>query len=126
VVWTERGGPAVSTPTGSGGYGSKLINRAMLAQLHGIITCDWAVDGVVVTLKMNRTRVEQEGVFAVMHPILWTPTRRYTNVLYVGAAKVSLSGCLQHWRDWKSSPSDCSQLGDMTAIGTVKPFSTKA
>lgn len=58
VMWTERGGPPVSTPTGPGGFGSKLINRAMLAQFHGIITCDWAVDGVVVTLKMNRTRLE--------------------------------------------------------------------
>lgn len=58
VVWTERGGPAVSTPTGPGGFGSKLINRAMSAQLHGTITCDWAAEGVVVTLKMNRKRLE--------------------------------------------------------------------
>ena len=58
VKWTERGGPAVTTPTGPGGFGSKLINRAMSAQLGGTITCDWAVDGVVVTLKLNRTRLE--------------------------------------------------------------------
>lgn len=58
VVWTERGGPPVATPTGQGGFGSKLINRAMSAQLQGTITCDWAVDGVVVTLKMNRKRLE--------------------------------------------------------------------
>ena len=58
VMWTERGGPAVATPTGPGGFGSKLINRTMSAQLGGTITCDWAVDGVVVTLTMNRTRLE--------------------------------------------------------------------
>ncbi len=58
VVWTERGGPAVTTPTGPGGFGSKLINRAMAAQLHGTITCDWAAAGVVVTLTMNRKRLE--------------------------------------------------------------------
>ncbi len=58
VVWTERGGPAVATPTGPGGFGSKLINRAMSAQLQGTIACDWASDGVVVTLKMNRKRLE--------------------------------------------------------------------
>ncbi len=58
VVWTERGGPAVTTPTGPGGFGSKLINRAMSVQLQGTIACDWASDGVVVTLKMNRTRLE--------------------------------------------------------------------
>lgn len=59
IVWTERGGPAVATPTGLGGFGSKLINGAMSAQLGGIITCDWAADGVVVTLKMNRKRLEE-------------------------------------------------------------------
>jgi len=58
VVWTERGGPPVATPTGAGGFGSKLINRVMSAQLGGTITCDWAADGVVVTLKMNKRRLE--------------------------------------------------------------------
>ncbi len=58
LIWTERGGPAVATPTGPGGFGSKLINHALSAQLGGTITCDWAVDGVVVTLKMNRARLE--------------------------------------------------------------------
>ncbi len=58
VVWTERGGPEVASPTGPGGFGSKLINRAMSAQLDGTITCDWAEEGVVVTLNMNRKRLE--------------------------------------------------------------------
>ncbi len=58
VVWTERGGPPVATPTGPGGFGSKLINRAMSVQLHGTISCDWAEEGVVVTLKMSRKRLE--------------------------------------------------------------------
>lgn len=58
VVWTERGGPPVSSPTGPGGFGSKLINRAMATQLNGTITCDWEEEGVIVTLKMNRKRLE--------------------------------------------------------------------
>ena len=58
VIWTESGGPPVTSPTGQGGFGSKLINRAMSTQLGGTITCDWAEDGVVVTLKMNRSRLE--------------------------------------------------------------------
>ena len=58
VIWTESGGPPVTSPTGQGGFGSKLINRAMSTQLGGTITCDWAQDGVVVTLKMNRSRLE--------------------------------------------------------------------
>lgn len=58
VVWTEHGGPAVMNPTGEGGFGSKLINRVMTAQLGGKISCDWAADGVVITLTMDRSRLE--------------------------------------------------------------------
>ncbi len=58
VVWTERGGPAITEPTGPGGFGSKLINRAMSAQLGGTISCDWSPDGVIVTLRMKRKRLE--------------------------------------------------------------------
>ncbi len=58
LVWTEHGGPTVSNPTGEGGFGSKLINRVMGTQLGGTITCDWAIDGVVVTLTMDRARLE--------------------------------------------------------------------
>jgi two-component sensor histidine kinase len=58
VVWTERGGPPVASPTGQGGFGSKLINRAMSMQLGGTITCDWAAEGVIVTLKMDRDSLQ--------------------------------------------------------------------
>lgn len=58
VVWTERGGPPVMTPSGQGGFGSKLINRAMSVQLGGSISCDWAAEGVVVMLRMNRASLE--------------------------------------------------------------------
>jgi len=58
VVWTERGGPPVTTPSGQGGFGSKLINRALSMQLGGSISCDWAAEGVVVTLRMNRASLE--------------------------------------------------------------------
>jgi two-component sensor histidine kinase len=58
VVWTERGGPPVASPTGQGGFGSKLINRAMSMQLGGTITCDWAAEGVIVTLKMDRESLQ--------------------------------------------------------------------
>lgn len=57
VVWTERGGPAVVAPTGTGGFGSKLVQRGMAAQLGGSIAADWQEDGVVVTLQMTRDRL---------------------------------------------------------------------
>lgn len=57
VVWTERGGPKVKVPTGSGGYGSKLVQRSVTGHLQGSIDYDWSPDGVVVTLKMDPVRL---------------------------------------------------------------------
>jgi two-component sensor histidine kinase len=57
VVWTERGGPPVTAPAGDGGYGSKLLNRAMTIQLGGSIACDWNGEGVIVTLLMTKDRL---------------------------------------------------------------------
>ena len=57
LVWTERGGPPVAAPTGQGGFGSTLVNRAVSAQFGGTISCDWCKDGVVVTLRMNIKRL---------------------------------------------------------------------
>jgi hypothetical protein len=50
-------GPPVASPTGQG-FGSRLINRAMSARLSGALSCDWAEDGVIVTLKMDRQSLE--------------------------------------------------------------------
>jgi two-component sensor histidine kinase len=57
VVWTERGGPPVSSPIGEGGYGRKLLNRGMKIQLGGSISCDWSAEGVIVTLHMTKDRL---------------------------------------------------------------------
>lgn len=57
VVWTERGGPPVIAPTGPGGFGSKLVQRGMAAQLGGSIAADWQQQGVVVTLHMTKERL---------------------------------------------------------------------
>ena len=54
VVWTERGGPLVTAPTGQGGYGSELVARTMSRHLAGSITRDWDKAGAIITLRMNR------------------------------------------------------------------------
>ncbi|MGI4798756.1 MAG: sensor histidine kinase [Janthinobacterium lividum] len=54
VVWTERGGPLVTAPTGRSGYGSELVARSMSGQLGGSITRDWDKEGAIITLRMNR------------------------------------------------------------------------
>ena len=57
IVWTERGGPDVIPPAGPGGYGSKLVLRAMSAQLGGSIERTWSPEGVVATLRMAKERL---------------------------------------------------------------------
>jgi two-component sensor histidine kinase len=53
IVWTERGGPAVTTPEGAQGFGSKLVTRSVSSQLGGSIDYDWQPTGLVVTLKVQ-------------------------------------------------------------------------
>ncbi len=57
VVWTERGGPAVRAPTGPPGFGTKLIAQSLSGQLGGSIAFDWPSEGVIVTLRMDNTRL---------------------------------------------------------------------
>ena len=58
IVWTERGGPSVSSD-GEEGYGSKLLNRSVTGQLGGSIKIDWSDDGIIVTLTMNAGRMAE-------------------------------------------------------------------
>lgn len=53
IVWTESGGPKVSSPTRPIGYGSKLVEQSVSGQLRGSIDYDWAEQGVIVTLHVN-------------------------------------------------------------------------
>ena len=57
VVWTERGGPPVSAPTGPGGFGGRLVSRSLSQQLGGSIAYDWPPEGAVATLRMSRARL---------------------------------------------------------------------
>ena len=57
LIWTERGGPPVAAPTGTMGYGSKLVTRSVSGQLGGAITFDWLASGMVATLQMSKARL---------------------------------------------------------------------
>ncbi|MGV8833241.1 MAG: sensor histidine kinase [Devosia sp.] len=57
LVWTERGGPKVTPPSGAIGYGSKLVNRSVSGQLGGTIAYDWSADGVIITIKLDGSRL---------------------------------------------------------------------
>jgi PAS domain S-box-containing protein len=57
LVWTERGGPPVTDLRGQAGFGSVLVNDTITRNLGGTIAFDWPPEGVVVTLRMNRSRL---------------------------------------------------------------------
>jgi two-component sensor histidine kinase len=50
LTWTERGGPRVKPPT-SRGFGSRLIERGLAAELSGSATIDFHTDGVVCRIR---------------------------------------------------------------------------
>ena len=58
LLWTERGGPAVMAPEGSGGFGSTLLRRSMAGQLGGSIAYDWHPEGVAITLRIDPDRLD--------------------------------------------------------------------
>lgn len=57
LTWLERGGPAVTEPSGAEGFGSKLVRRSVTRQLDGTIDYNWSQDGLIVTLRMKRNRL---------------------------------------------------------------------
>lgn len=57
LIWMERGGPAVDEPPNPSGFGTKLVQRSVFKQLGGTIEYDWAPDGLIVTLRLERGRL---------------------------------------------------------------------
>ena len=50
LVWTEQNGPPVQTPTRQG-FGTRLINRSLAAELGGAVTIDFATTGVICSIQ---------------------------------------------------------------------------
>jgi two-component sensor histidine kinase len=50
LVWTERGGPAV-TPPSRRGFGSRLIERSLASDLGGHVALHFEPEGVVCTIE---------------------------------------------------------------------------
>jgi two-component sensor histidine kinase len=57
IVWTEKGGPPVSSVRGKSGFGSKLVISSVSQQLDGSIDFAWPPEGVVITLRMSKARL---------------------------------------------------------------------
>ena len=57
LTWLERGGPTVTEPDRPEGFGGKLVQRSVSGQLGGSIDYEWADDGLIVTLRIDRGRL---------------------------------------------------------------------
>lgn len=57
LTWSEKGGPTVTAPKGSAGFGTQLIMKSISGQLGGTIAFDWRIDGIIVTLSMSIARL---------------------------------------------------------------------
>jgi two-component sensor histidine kinase len=52
MVWTERGGPAVAQPTRRG-FGSRLIERSLAADLGGAAELSFEAEGLCCTIRAS-------------------------------------------------------------------------
>jgi two-component sensor histidine kinase len=57
LSWVERGGPHVEAPDGPPGFGTELVRRSVRGQLGGAIEYEWAEGGLIVSLRMSRSRI---------------------------------------------------------------------
>jgi two-component sensor histidine kinase len=57
LTWLERGGPTVEAPETPSGFGSQLVKRSVSGQLGGSIKYNWSEGGLIVTLRVKRSRL---------------------------------------------------------------------
>jgi two-component sensor histidine kinase len=57
LVWTERGGPSAPRPGELNGFGTKLLTRSITSQLNGSIVHNWSEEGVIITLRLDKSRL---------------------------------------------------------------------
>lgn len=53
IVWTERGGPPVTPPEASSGFGSQLLDRIVTRQFQGSVDYRWPREGLVATVRIK-------------------------------------------------------------------------
>ena len=59
ILWKETGGPPILGPKLRDGFGSQLVSRSISGQLGGSIHVAWPREGIDITLRASRVRLEQ-------------------------------------------------------------------
>jgi PAS domain S-box-containing protein len=57
LTWTERGGPAITSPPDREGFGAVLARATVKGQLGGEMSRDWNPEGLVIRLSVPRERL---------------------------------------------------------------------
>jgi PAS domain S-box-containing protein len=57
LTWTERGGPAITSPPDREGFGTILGRATVTGQLGGEMSRDWNPEGLVIRLSVPRERL---------------------------------------------------------------------
>jgi PAS domain S-box-containing protein len=57
LTWTERGGPAITSPPDGEGFGTILTRATVTGQLGGEISRDWRPEGLIIRLSVPRERL---------------------------------------------------------------------
>jgi two-component sensor histidine kinase/integral membrane sensor domain MASE1 len=63
LVWSESGGPAVKRPTRKG-FGSRLLERGLAAELNGEVAVDYRPSGLVCRMTARVPRIEGGAMVA--------------------------------------------------------------
>jgi len=52
LSWSERGGPPITRPLESTGFGTRLSRRTIVGQFHGELSYEWRPDGLSVAMNV--------------------------------------------------------------------------
>ena len=57
LSWSETGGPPVSAPEASGGFGAVLVKSTVTSQFGGTLVYDWRPEGLRLQIRLPRDRI---------------------------------------------------------------------